>query len=132
MAIELIDKIKQKNNGVFLSDVYTYLSEPINRRAKSGLNWNKDLTYPEFCDCLLNDDFLLNNSNLSYLFDYIDKDTDNILGLEDFKLLFEFNYFNIDEDDDIEYLLMSLEHKSLVFPDFKQLLYNYQKYLDYL
>lgn len=129
---DLYNEIKQKNNGVFLSDVYTYLSEPINRRAKSGLNWNKDLTYPEFCDCLLNDDFLLNNSNLSYLFDYIDKDTDNILGLEDFKLLFEFNYFNIDEDDDIEYLLMSLEHKSLVFPDFKQLLYNYQKYLDYL
>jgi serine/threonine protein kinase len=129
---DLYSEIKQKNNGVFLSDVYTYLSEPINRRAKSGLNWNKDLTYPEFCDCLLTDDFLLSNSNLSYLFDYIDKDTDNILGLEDFKLLFEFNYFNIDEDDDIEYLLMSLEHKSLVFPDFKQLLYNYQKYLDYL
>jgi serine/threonine protein kinase len=123
----LFNELHQRKSSVNISDIYFYLCEPIGKNFK-----NKELTYSEFCGYLLTDELLFSNANLSYLFDFIDKNTDNILTLEDFKVLLEYVYKNSGEKFDMDYLLMSLEHKTLVFPEFKQLLCNYHNYLEYL
>ena len=129
---QLYNELIEKKRLLFISDIYGYLGVP-NRKFTHKRNLqNKELTFSDFCDYLMSSDLLLSNSNLSFLFDYLDKDTDNMLSMDDFRKIFISVYSGTEEEDDIEFLLMSLEHKTIVFPEFKQLLFNYHKYLGYL
>ena len=132
----LYNELIQKYNKIYISDIYQYLSEPLSKKQRTSQECNIELNYASFCDSLLTNELILNNSNISFVFDFIDKDTDNLINKNDFKVLFEYvnttHVIDNKEFVNLGYYLATFEHKSMVFPEFKKCLTNYQKYINYL
>ena len=125
---------------LYINDIYTYLSARFDNKQFDKNILNKELTYNDFCKYLLNTNLVLTDSHISFAFEYIDKDKDNLLTLNDFQRIFKFIFFSEFKDETTEqlnritmgYYFISLENKSMCFPEFKQHISNYKQYIEYL
>lgn len=128
----LYNELSKKYNKVTKSSIYHYLCESVSGNIRDERH--DALSYESFCECLLCSDLLLSNSNISFVFDFIDKDTDNLLTANDFELLFNYVFCKNEENEhpNSGYYLQTIEHKSIVFPEFKNYLTNYWEFVDYL
>jgi serine/threonine protein kinase len=136
----LYEELLNKKRKVYINDIYIYLSARFDNKQFDKNTLNKELTYNDFCKYLLNTNLVLTDSHISYAFEYIDKDKDNLLTLNDFQRIFKFIFFSEFKDEITEqlnritmgYYFISLENKSMCFPEFKQHINNYKQYIEHL
>jgi serine/threonine protein kinase len=136
----LYEELLNKKRKVYINDIYIYLSARFDNKQFDKNTLNKELTYNDFCKYLLNTNLVLTDSNISYAFEYIDKAKDNLLTLNDFQRIFKFIFFSEFKDEITEqlnritmgYYFISLENKSMCFPEFKQHINNYKQYIEHL